>query len=165
MFESLRAAKRASFTLSELSPPTGKPGQRAWSCSLQFFGVTVGSASATEGPNEFTLVIHKGLQEQILDTLKAHGFNLDLSKIPAGAIRPDTSTNSMRLAIAQIADEMDMVRELKQQAMANTLVVDSSQPEKVVVYATPFSRSIKAELLKKHPAGNIEILNETLQDL
>lgn len=165
MFESLRAANRARFTLSELSPPTGKPGQRAWSCNLQFFGVTVGSASATEGPNEFILVIHKGLQEQILDNLKAHGFTLDLSKTPAGAIRPDTSANHLRLAIAQIADEMDMVKELKQQALTKTLVVESSQPEKVVVYPTPYSRSMKSALLKQHPAGDIEILNETLQDL
>lgn len=165
MFESLRAAKAAKLTLGNVNGPSASPGNREWSCSLLFFGAIVGSASGSERNREFTLVLNKGLQEQIIDNLLKHGFTLDLTKIPKNAIRPTNPTDFMRLAIAQIADEMDVVRELREATAKSTLVVLTSKPGKVEVFPYIYTPEVKKALLEAYGESEIEILNETIKGL
>lgn len=165
MFESLKAAKSARFALSDMQGPSGKRGAQIWTCSILFYGAIVGSATGHEKDNTFVLVMHKGLQEQIAQSLKDHGFALDLSKTPSQSIRPDTTTNFLRLAIAQIADEMDMLEELRKQLPNQTLVIHRSNPGRVVVYPIPFSPQVKADLLTQHGPELLEFLNESVEGL
>lgn len=165
MFEALRAANAAKFTLGNAKGPSAKPGHREWSCSLLFFGAIVGSASGSERNREFTLVLNKGLQEQIIENLVKHGFALDLTKIPRNAIRPTNPTDFMRLAIAQIADEMDMVRELREATAKSTLAVLKSAPGKIEVFPYIYSAEVKKGLVESYGESEIEILNETIKGL
>ncbi|WP_323601161.1 hypothetical protein [Pseudomonas putida] len=165
MFEALRAARAAKITLSNMTGPATRAEHRAWSCTILFYGAIVGSASGSARKNEFTLVLNKGLQDQIIQNLKSKGFELDLSKIPKSAIKPDTPTNYMCLAIAQIADEMDLVKELKAQATAATLVVFKADAGKVEVFPLTYSQKVKDDLVKRYGAENFEILNESIKDL
>lgn len=165
MFESLRAAKAAQLTLSNIKGPGSRAGHRAWSCTILFFGAIVGSAAGSDRANEFTLVLNKGLQEQIIEHLKLHGFSLDLTKVPPESITPITPSNFMRLAIAQIADEMDIVKELREAAAKATLAIIASRPGKVEVFPYNFSPEVKEDLIKTYGEGNIEILNESIKGL
>lgn len=164
MFEALKAANAAKLTLSNMQGPASEDEHRRWSCTLLFYGVAVGSASGSD-QNEFTVTLNEGLQAQIIDALQDKGFALDLSKVPPNSIRPDTDANWMRLAIAQIADERDLARELQTAARTQTLAVLSESPDKVLVLAVPFTQVVKDELQAKYGAGKIEFLNETLNDL
>ncbi|QHF00707.1 hypothetical protein LCG56_28535 (plasmid) [Pseudomonas cannabina pv. alisalensis] len=165
MFESLRAAKAAKLTLGNVKGPSGSPGNREWSCSLLFFGAIVGSASGSEIDRKFTLVLNKGLQEQIIENLVKHGFTLDLTNIPKNAIQPINTSNFMRLAIAQIADEMDIVKELREVAAKSTLVVFNSAPGKVKVFPYVYTPEVKKGLIGSYGESEIEILNETIKGL
>lgn len=165
MFQSLRAAKAAKFTLGNVQGPSTGPGNREWSCSLLFFGVIVGSASGSERNREFTLVLNKGLQEQIIENLVKHGFTLDFSKVPKNAIQATNPTDFMRLAVAQIADEMDMVRELREATAKSTLAVLKSAPGKVEVFPYMYTPDVKKGLVETYGESEIEILNETIKGL
>lgn len=165
MFEALRAANAAKLTLSNMKGPASRTEHRSWSCTILFYGAIVGSASGSARKNEFILVLNKGLQDQIIQTLLNHGFELDLGKIPKAAIRPTSPTNFMRLAIAQIADEMDMVKELREATSKATLAIIATDPGKVEVFPYPYSQEIKDELLKNYGPANIEILNESIKGL
>lgn len=165
MFESLRAAKAAQLTLTNMKGPGTRAQHRAWSCTLLFFGAIVGSASGSDRKNEFILVLNKGVQDQIIENLKKHGFELDFTNIPSNSIGPSTPSNYMRLAIAQIADEMDIVREIRAAATSQTLVVFAAAPGKVEVYPYKFTPDVKANLQKAYGEKTFEILNESILGL
>lgn len=165
MFESLRAAKAAQLTLSNIKGPASRAENRAWSCTILFFGAIVGSASGSDKNNEFTLVLNKGLQEQIIQHLKQHGFELDLTNIPSNAISPSAPSNFMRLAIAQIADEMDLVKEIRAATANATLAIIAANPGKVEVFPYPYSAEVRASLIETYGEANIEILNEAIRGL
>lgn len=165
MFESLKAANQASFTLSKLKGPSAPSSHRAWSCEIQFEGLKVGSASGDDLGQELKLDLNPEIQARISDALKANGFVLDLSKKPRDTIQPDSISNFLRLAIAQIADEMDLVKELKVSARTQTLALMRSDPSKVAVFKEPYSTSVKARLVEQYGDELLEVVNESLKGL
>ena len=165
MFENLKAANQALLTLAKLKGPSAPSSHRAWSCDIMFEGQKVGSASGDDLGKELKLDLDSHLQDRIIAAIKAKGFVLDLSKKSRDSIQPDTPTNFMRLAIAQLADEMDLAKELKVSARTQTLVLMRSDPTKVAVFKEAYSEAMKSRLVAQYGDDLIEIVNESLKGL
>lgn len=165
MFENLKAAKAAKLTLARLKGPSAPSSHRVWSCDILFYGAQVGRASGNDLTRELKVELDEHLQQQIIQVLQEHNFKLDLSKTPRHSIQPNTPTNFMRMAIAQMADEMDLVRELKVSARTQTLVLMRSDLTKVAVFKEPFTAAVKARLLDQFGDELVEFVNESLQGL
>ncbi|HCL4131004.1 TPA: hypothetical protein N2C61_002090 [Pseudomonas aeruginosa] len=165
MFESLKAANNAKLTLAKLKGPSAPSSHRAWSCDIMFEGQKVGSASGDDLRQDLKLDLDNELPGRIIAALKSNGFALDLSKKPRDSIQPDTPANFMRLAIAQIADEMDLVKELKVSARTQTLVLMRSDPTKVAVFKETYSEAVKERLVAQYGDELMEVVNESLKGL
>jgi hypothetical protein len=103
--------------------------------------------------------------QQMIDVLKGGGFKLDLTHLPKRMPGLETAHGFMSMAVAQIADEMDLVKELKISARTQTLVVLRSDPKKATVFSEPFSQEVKARLSAQYGDDILEFVNESLKGL
>jgi hypothetical protein len=165
MFENLKAAKAAGVTLTGLKGPSAPSSFRAWSCVINLNGQKVGSANASDVKPGINLVIDEVVLQQIVDALKGGGFQLDLTKMHKRSPSTDTPRGFVNLAVAQIADEMDLVKQLKIAARTQTLVLLKSNPDKATVFAEPFTRDVKTRLIAKYGNDIAEFVNESLKGL
>lgn len=164
MFENLKAAKAVGVTLSGLKGPSAESGHRAWAADILFYGAKVGSASGSDIKREINL-IDDALMQQMVDVLKAGGFKIDATKPTKRSSTADTARGYMSLAVAQIADEMDLVKELKVAARSQTLVLLRSAPAKATVFGERFTPDVKARLSAQYGDDIIEFVNESLKGL
>ncbi|MDF9779064.1 hypothetical protein [Pseudomonas baetica] len=165
MFENLKAAKAVGVTLSGMKGPSAESGHRAWAADILFYGAKVGSASGSDIKREINLIIDDALMQQMVDVLKAGGFKIDATKQTKRSSTTDTARGYMSLAVAQIADEMDLVKELKAAARTQTLVLLRSAPAKATVFGERFTPDVKARLSAKYGDDIIEFVNESLKGL
>lgn len=165
MFENLKAAKAVGVTLSNLKGPSAPSSHRAWACDVLFYGAKVGSASGSDIKREISLVIDEKLMQQMVDVLKGGSFKLDLTHLPKRTPGLGTPHGFMSLAIAQIADEMDLAKELKISARTQTLVVMRATPDKVTVFSEPYSHDVKARLSAQYGDDITEFVNESLKGI
>ncbi len=163
MFENLKAAKAVGVTLSGLKGPSAESGHRAWAAEILFYGAKVGSASGSDIKREINL--DDRLMQQMVDVLKAGGFKIDATKQTRRSSNTDTARGYMSLAVAQIADEMDLVKELKVAARSQTLVLLRSAPAKATVFGERFTPDVKARLSAQYGDDIIEFVNESLKGL
>lgn len=163
MFENLKAAKAAGVTLTGLKGPSAPSGFRAWSCVINLNGQKVGSANASDVKPGINLVLDEGVLQQIVDALKGGGFKLDLTKTHKRSPSTDTPRGFINQAVAQIADEMDLAKQLKLAARTQTLVLLRSSPEKATVFAERFTPAVKARLIAQYGNDIVEFVNESLK--
>lgn len=164
MFESLRTATTAQLTLANSKGPSGLDKEQTWSADIRFYGAKVGTATGKVGVKGITINLNEALQEQIIEKLKAAAFQIDRKLLPEG-YDLDTSRGFMGAAIAQIADEMDLAKELRISARTQTLVVLRSIPGKATVFAERYSAEVKNKLQEQYGDDLVEIINESLAGL
>ncbi|MGF7110720.1 hypothetical protein QF017_000189 [Pseudomonas laurylsulfatiphila] len=165
MFKNLKAAKAVGVTLAGLKGPSAASGHRAWSADILFYGAKVGTASGSDIKREINLIIDDALMQQMVDVLKDGGFKIDAAKQTKRSSTSDTARGYMSLAVAQIADEMDLAKELKAAARTQTLVLLRSAPAKATVFGERFTPEVKARLSDQYGDDIIEFLNESLKGL
>ncbi|MGE8063739.1 hypothetical protein [Pseudomonas sp. NPDC089569] len=165
MFENLKAAKAVGVTLSGLKGPSAESGHRSWTAHILFYGARVGNASGSDIKREIKLIIDDALMQQMVDVLKAGGFRIDATKPAKRSFDTNTARGYMSLAVAQIADEMDQVKELKVAARSQTLILLRSAPTKVTVFGERFTPAVKARLSAQYGDDLIEFVNEALKGL
>lgn len=161
MFENLKAAKAVRLTLSNLQGPDSSDKDMNWSCDVLFYSAKIGSAHGQKGLMNIKVDINDGLQEQITGLLKGQDFKISAAGL-AQVIDLDQPKNFMALAIEQIADELDLAKQLAAQAHNQTLVLLHSSPESAIVFSEPYSPSVKQRLQEQYGEDLLCVINESL---
>lgn len=164
MFENLKAAASARLTLANSKGPSGLDKDQTWSSDIRFYGAKVGSVTGKAGFTGITVKLNEELQDQIIEKLKAAGFKIDATHLPPG-YDTGSSAGFMGAAIAQIADEIDLAKELRISARTQTLVMLRSSPGKATVFAERYSAVVKQKLREQYGDDLVEIINESLTGL
>lgn len=159
-FKNIDAAKKAAVQVKSFTQSETHRGV-AWSCMVYLEGRKLGQVSNDGTGAMIRVDFSADQQKQIVDALKASGYELVLVCGDTVFDEPDSVESWFELAIGQIGDESAQLKSLKRRTKTRIIVESRTEPHLAFFKATDTPEN-RVTLQRQLGANLVRFLNDTI---